>query len=259
MGPRRLNVVLEHFNFEMQPLLDAFSDKKLTLDELNKAYAENGTEGHDIMAYSSLLQHAQTHAEVVKLHAGFIPRTYARMIMREGVEKGLTEAKAAGFIDAAELCQGSPEHYNFFESMISGRDMHDPALEPGTQFAKMFPAQVIKDCSMAHKVRQLLEEDPDSEDRYLIITGTGHMGYGFGVPERILHEKDLNDQIYMVFAKETDHKISLDKEEPADYSPVLQSLFGKSQSVADTCYVFEEWEYDEEVQPKMEMEAEAKA
>jgi len=50
--------VLEHFNFDMQPLLDAFSAKALTLDELNKAYAENGTEGHDILAYASLLNHA---------------------------------------------------------------------------------------------------------------------------------------------------------------------------------------------------------
>jgi len=112
---------------------------------------------------------------------------------------------------------------------------------------------------MAHKVRQLLAEDPEKEDRFLIITGTGHMGYGFGVPERILHETDLKDQIYMVFARDTDHKFSLDKDEPAEYHSELESLFGKTQSVADTCYVFEEWDYDEEVCPKLDMEAEAKA
>jgi len=77
---------------------------------------------------------------VVKLHAGFIPRTYARMIMREGLEKGLAEAKKDGHIGADETCKGSDEHYNFFESMISGRDMHDETEKAGTQFAKMFPA-----------------------------------------------------------------------------------------------------------------------
>merc|ERR1740139_1561816 len=52
----------------------------------------------------------------------------------------------------------------------------------------------------------------------------------------------------MVFARDTDHKFSLDKDEPAEYHSELESLFGKTQSVADTCYVFEEWDYDEEVQ-----------
>lgn len=49
----------------------------------------------------------------------------------------------------------------------------------------MFPAQVIKDASMANKVSQLIEADPEAKDLYLLVCGVGHMGYGFGVPERI--------------------------------------------------------------------------
>lgn len=52
--------------------------------------------------------------------------------------------------------KGSDDHYNMFESMISGRDMHNASTPPGDQFKKMFPAQVIKDVSMAHKTNQIL-------------------------------------------------------------------------------------------------------
>ena len=68
--------------------------------------------------------------------------------------------------------------------------MHDKAASPTDNFRKMFPAQVIKDASMAHRTVKLLEqEDESSKDKYLLLMGTGHMGYGFGVPERIFAKK----------------------------------------------------------------------
>ena len=150
---------------------------------------------------------------MVKLYAGFIPRTYARMIMREGLEGVLAEAKQKDYIDSSETCMGSEEHYNYFESMISGRNMHDKAASPTDNFRKMFPAQVIKDASMAHRTVKLLEqEDESSKDKYLLLMGTGHMGYGFGVPERIFAKKpDMVDQSYMITVREPDHMLSLDK------------------------------------------------
>lgn len=65
---------------------------------------------------------------------------------------------------------------------------------------------------MAHKVCTLLSEDADKKDRYLLICGIGHMGYGYGVPERILakHE-DMAEQLYLIAAREPDHLLSLDK------------------------------------------------
>ena len=144
-----LNIVLEHFSFEMQPLLDEYAKGTLPFAELVARYDEIGTEGHDIAAYSSLLALA-VHEQRVKLHAGFIPRTFARMVMRESLAVALDAAKAKGYLAADERCTASEGHYNFFESLISGRDMHGP-LPPSDRFRAMFPAQVIKDAAMAHK------------------------------------------------------------------------------------------------------------
>ena len=79
-----LNVVMEHFSFEMQHLLDGYQDGSLDMDQLELKYNEIGTEGHNIRAYQDLFDHARDNKEQVKLHAGFIPRTFARTLMKQG-------------------------------------------------------------------------------------------------------------------------------------------------------------------------------
>ena len=107
--------------------------------------------------------------------------------MRESLEAGLTAAKEKSYVKADEMLQGSNEHYNMFESMITGRDMHNKLTTPGDQFMKMFPAQIIKDASMAYKVNELLKVG-EEDTTYYVICGNGHMQYGYGVPERIWAE-----------------------------------------------------------------------
>ena len=68
----------------MQSLLDDFSSSKINIEQLCAEYKAIGTEGHNIMAYKEVLEHARDAQ--IKLHGGFIPRTYARTVMREGLE-----------------------------------------------------------------------------------------------------------------------------------------------------------------------------
>ena len=71
------------------------------------------------------LELARENATKIKLYGGFIPRTYARQIMRESKEAGLAAAKEKGYVKPDEDLEGTADHYNMFESMISGRDMHN--------------------------------------------------------------------------------------------------------------------------------------
>ena len=50
----------------------------MTFEQMLEGYAGIGTEGHDLKAYKGLLEHARENKDLVKLHAGFIPRTFAR-------------------------------------------------------------------------------------------------------------------------------------------------------------------------------------
>ena len=56
----------------------------MTFEQMLEGYAGIGTEGHDLKAYKGLLEHARENKDLVKLHAGFIPRTFARQLMKEG-------------------------------------------------------------------------------------------------------------------------------------------------------------------------------
>ena len=68
---------------------------------------------------------------------------------------------------------------------MTGRDMNDKSTPPADSFRNMFPATVIRDASMAHKVSTLANKVQNENDSFLILCGLSHMAYGIGVPERI--------------------------------------------------------------------------
>ena len=47
-----MHIILEHWNFEMQFLLDDFCEKNMTLQELIEEYNAIGNDGVDISVYS---------------------------------------------------------------------------------------------------------------------------------------------------------------------------------------------------------------
>lgn len=59
IGENKLNVIMEHFSFEMQDLLEAYQEGKIDIDELGVKYKEIGTEGHDVHAYAEVLELAR--------------------------------------------------------------------------------------------------------------------------------------------------------------------------------------------------------
>lgn len=176
----KLHVVLEHFSFPMQrEVLDPFQEDGTSAEELLRKYAEIGTEGHDLQPYMPAFLHAQANSGRIKLHAGFPPRTLARTLMKEGVDAALPEAVALDYLAAGETLDGTEQHYNAVEAMITGRDLHDPSQPPTERFRKLFKAQLLKDAAMAHRVNTLIAGSP-AEDAFLVVCGSGHMVYGHG-------------------------------------------------------------------------------
>jgi len=54
-----LHVILEHFSFDLQELLDRYMDNEIDFDQLVDKYHETGEEGHDIEPYRYLLEDAK--------------------------------------------------------------------------------------------------------------------------------------------------------------------------------------------------------
>ena len=135
-------------------------------------------------------------------------------------------------------------------ALCSGRPIHDWKADPSGLARRLFPAQVIKGCSMAHAVSRLVdaEEDgatapakgtPDGSYKVLVCCGASHMAYGFGVPERAFAAHPaLRDDSYRIYAYETDAERTVLTDEG------LREVFGASSStggmeVADVAFVYD--------------------
>ena len=129
----QLNVILEHLNFRMQYLLDQYISGKISLDQLihGQSYHKDGDEGNSLEPYRDLLEHAKQFKDCINLFAGFIPGTYSEQIIQEGEEEVIKAAQEKGYLgEAVDKLVGTAFHYNMFESMLSGRDMHNPRIKP---------------------------------------------------------------------------------------------------------------------------------
>ncbi|KAJ3284446.1 hypothetical protein HK104_009958 [Borealophlyctis nickersoniae] len=196
-----LTLVLEMFNQTQQPMLDAYASGTIGLEELADQYEADGEEGFNIRThYGTLLEDAKTLGVAVR--GGFLPRSAARKCMGpDGEDAGIEYAHRMGWVDGARYMKGSEEHFKYFTSAITGEPFvpadsngHEQVNEsegeggesdPNEGLRRIFPAQVIKDNSMAHVICSTLEAAPTGDCRVLGICGSGHGEYGFGVPERV--------------------------------------------------------------------------
>ena len=228
-----LHVVLEHFNFDLQPALNEYAEGLMSFQGLVER-AESSGEGHAVGEYAPLLELARTTDGRVALHAGFIPRSFARLVMRESLEAALAAAKHAGYVASDETLAASEAHYSFFESLLTGRSLHgEAARPPADTYRKMFPAQVIKDAAMAHKVSMLVSTKPEA-DRFLVVCGIGHSGYSYGVPERIYAAHPALQPSYRIWSLPVAATLSLD-----DAPAVLAETFGGAHTnPAELCLAF---------------------
>ena len=188
---QKLHIVMEHFSFDMQGLLDDYQSGKISFEELLQKYDEVGSEQHNLKPYKAFLEYARREKDSILLHAGFLSRKYARMLMKEGEPTALERAMVWLPKNTTSL-QGSDFHYNIFERLIRGAmplvgsNGETGAVEPSSdRFRGIFQAQLLKDYAMAHHVQNLLEDNLSKDDKILVIAGNGHLQYGCGVPERV--------------------------------------------------------------------------
>jgi uncharacterized iron-regulated protein len=254
-----LHVVFEHFSFDMQELLDQYQQGKISFDELVTKYSDIGTENHDLEPYRTLLEDAksmnvnQDHAQrQVKLHAGFLARTYARQLMKEG-EKA-TLRSAASWLPTDPPMKGTEQHYNIFESLLTGRFIGSEQ-PPKDTFRAIFQAQILKDVAMAHKINTLLDQ-PRQDDKILVLVGNGHvLGYS-GVPERVLQKHpELAAETCVIVSH---HGTDLDWDKNSDESSLKQTIvhhlnqaWGPA-NIADYVYIYREQEMDTHQQQRQQ-------
>ncbi|KAK9900560.1 hypothetical protein P389DRAFT_192822 [Cystobasidium minutum MCA 4210] len=208
----KVTVVMEQFNLSQQNLLDDFA-KTGDAEPLQEVYAKS-SEGFriDNTGYLPLLQLVKELENVnSSVAAGFPPREWARIVMRQG-KQGLEQDEGvskSGFLTSFgrwDDLNVTPEHAAYISSSISGQA---PDVPKEVQQGGLKAAQAFKDAVMAWVIDKKLDENRGEEgsggasnEVILAICGSGHCEYGFGVTERI--KSCSRDQILLLVSKPDD-------------------------------------------------------
>jgi uncharacterized iron-regulated protein/2-polyprenyl-3-methyl-5-hydroxy-6-metoxy-1,4-benzoquinol methylase len=163
----RLHLIMEHFSVDMQDLLNKYqclgvdesgptvSDQE-AFEQLVDSYKTIGTEGHDLIPYSNLLQFCRETTTLysddgdrcceVLLHGGFIPRNHAARLNKEcpdeaakrlffdemSNERGYLPKKGDAMYNALfetlsdSTLRGPKEHKMLIQSLMTGTDLYSP-------------------------------------------------------------------------------------------------------------------------------------
>lgn len=199
------------------------------------------------------------------------------MLLKEGKESTLLAASPwlpganlADYEDKMDL-NGTPFHYNVFESLLSGRSLYrnqsnnddDESSRsdtndventhtdaPSDQFRRIFQAQVLKDEAMAHRVSDLIQasafasnskDGGENDDKFLVIAGNGHLLHYTGVPERVLRDNpEMASDTCLVISESTSADLMPSGNATKSMASFLQSRFGKAGSnPADYIFFYE--------------------
>ncbi len=82
---------------------------------------------------------------------------------------------------------------------------------------RIVAAQSLRDCVMADSVNKFINLDKEKSRRMLVIAGTGHLNYGFGIPERC---ESLNGLSYRIILPSESGRLVLSEEELRQAAPV---------------------------------------
>ena len=255
-----VRVFLEHFSLEQQNLLDKFmQNKRMEISELQQEYDDSGDESFSLEKYSPILEFARAESEKVKLVASFVPRRFASDLVNQGEEIAHKQLSDIDETLAAYVKNhyqpGSDNHYNFFESLISGRSLNsnvedNHVEQPSDRFRKIFPAQVFKDSVMAGIVAKHLHQPDTKDDKFLVICGAGHSDYGFGVPERLEAVIDKENTCSITVRDAIDYQI--EKPEILRDALIVENFGPKNKYPSDLVFLYheevteEDAEYDKE-------------
>ena len=175
-----LAVGLEMLPFTCQSYLDDWieggMEKKEFLTRIN--WEENW--GIDFDLYKPIFYFAR--AKKIRLLALNVPRFLVKKVARKGLS-GLTGEEQ----EMLPPITPSSEEQRRYLALSLGR--HKTLQGEFEQNA--YEAQDVWDSTMAHYVVEYLKRDEGKDSTVVVLAGSGHMVYGYGIPERVTRALEL--------------------------------------------------------------------
>ncbi len=174
----KIAIAMEMFQRPYQSILDRYVAGQLSEQELLEQSEYNQRWGFPWKYYAPILRFAQE--KQLPILALNTPAEVTRQVAREGLES-LTPEQRQFIPPVSEIRTDNPEYrqmmLNIFKQHQHGS--HGSSAD----FERFFLAQVLWDETMAEKIAQFLQANPDYQ--VVVLVGQGHIVYGYGIPSRV--------------------------------------------------------------------------
>jgi len=176
------NVVLgmEIFERSQQPILDQWTEGKLTEEEFLKEVNWETTWGMDYNLYKGLLDEAKTRR--LKVLCLNIERELVRKVGQQGIT-GLSPEDRAKL---PEMDLSDKTHRRYIASIYKSHQAGS-----AKDFENFYQAQCLWDEAMAETLFRFLQSAEGKGKTVLVIVGSGHVAYESGIPKRLQRRTPL--------------------------------------------------------------------
>jgi len=176
--PGKIAVGMEMFRRDSQPELDAWRDKKLSDTDFKDLYCRNWGEWYS--AYEPVFDYMKEQSiTAVALKAS--------KETEKKFKQGLTHADSP---DIPEVDESDIHHKPHFMSFFQ---THDGQKMPNAD--KYYRVMAMWDDAMAQSVADFLDNPENADKKLIVLAGTGHVEFGFGIPKRAFRRHPHDYQI----------------------------------------------------------------
>ncbi len=175
---RDVVVGMEMFERSQQPILDQWTEGKLTEEEFLKELKWETTWGMDYNLYKGILDEAKTRR--LKVLCLNIERELVRRVGQQGIA-GLSPEDRAKL---PEMDLSDKEHRHYMASIYKSHQAGS-----AKDFENFYQAQCLWDEAMAETLFRFLQSAEGRGKKVLVIAGSGHVAFDFGIPKR-LHRRN---------------------------------------------------------------------
>jgi len=177
---KEVAIGMEMFEKSQQPVLDKWSNGLLTEEEFLQEVQWEKTWSMDYQLYKPILDEAKNHR--LKVIALNVQRGLVRKVALNGIEKLSPEDKAK----LPEINLTDKEHLAYIKTIY--RDHQGGSAE---KFKHFYQAQCLWDDGMAETLAQFLKSPEGTGKTMVVIVGSGHIAFDFGIPKRFYRRTPL--------------------------------------------------------------------
>ncbi|MBE9042602.1 ChaN family lipoprotein [Oscillatoriales cyanobacterium LEGE 11467] len=181
-------IALEMFQRPFQGVLDDYLAGNITEEQLRERTEYDTRWGFPWESYAPLLRFAK--ARQLPVLALNTPTEITRKVAGTGLES----LEPADFEHIPPIDEIDTTHEGYRQMLLEVFSAHQHGGHGNSDgFERFFAAQVLWDETMAEKIAQFYQGNPDTQ--IVAIAGRGHIVYGYGIPSRVARRLAAFDAI----------------------------------------------------------------